>query len=86
MSKSRDGRSREIELDGRNLFIGQVTIGIKRAGALLDGSITEQEKLMGSAKIPQPRRARKKVAILTISDGLARSSDEYPVMGWDRRG
>tara|TARA_R110002167_G_scaffold365999_1_gene592569 strand:- start:1277 stop:1435 length:159 start_codon:yes stop_codon:yes gene_type:complete len=39
-------------------FTGQVAIGIKRAGALLDGSITEQEKLIGSAKIPQPRRAR----------------------------
>jgi hypothetical protein len=25
---------------------GQVAIGIKRAGALLDGSITEQEKLL----------------------------------------
>jgi len=35
-----------------------VAMGIKRAGALLDGSITEQEKLMDSAKIPQPRRAR----------------------------
>jgi len=39
------------ELDGY-LFIGQVAIGIKRAGALLDCSITEQEKLMDSAKIP----------------------------------
>jgi primosomal protein N'' len=63
-----------------------VAIGIKRAGALLDCSITEQEKLMRSAKIPQPRRARKKVAILTISDVLARSSDEHPVMGWKQRG
>jgi len=35
-----------------------VAMGIKRAGALLDGSITEQEKLMDSAKKPQPRRAR----------------------------
>jgi len=55
-------------------IIGQVAIGIKRAGALLDCSIAEQEKLIDSAKMPQPRRARQKVAILTISDGLVRSS------------
>lgn len=58
----------------------------KEGRSFVYGSITEQEKLMGSAKIPQPRRARKKVAILFISDGLARSSDEHPVMGWERRG
>lgn len=56
--------------------IGQVAIGIKRAGALLDGSITEQEKLRVSSKMPQPRRARQKVAILLISGGLVRSSDD----------
>jgi len=53
-----------------------VAIGIKRAGALLDGSITEQEKLRVSAKMPQPRRARQEVAILIFSDGLVRSSDD----------
>jgi len=53
-----------------------VAIGIKRAGALLDGSITEQEKLTNSAKMPQPRRARQKVAILFVSGGLVRSSDD----------
>ncbi|WP_261376330.1 hypothetical protein [Gillisia sp. Hel_I_86] len=41
---------------------------------------------MAGAKIPQPRRARKKLAIRAISDGLSRSSDEHPVMGWERRG
>ena len=53
-----------------------MAIGIKRAGALLNGSITEQEKLRVSAKMPQPRRARQKVAILPLSDGLVRSSDD----------
>ena len=86
MSKSIDGRSGEIEFDGSNLFTGQVAIGIKRAGALLDGSITEQEKLNSSAKIPQSRRARKKVAILLFSGGLARSSVEVFVMETERRG
>jgi len=51
-----------------------MAIGIKRAGALLDGSITEQEKLTSSAKMPQPRRARQKVAILFVSGGLVCSS------------
>ena len=55
-------------------IIGQVAIGIKRAGALLNGSITEQEKLIDSAKVLQPRRARQKVAILSLSGGFARIS------------
>jgi hypothetical protein len=39
-------------LTGVTCIIGQVAIGIKRAGALLDGPITEQEKLTGCAKMP----------------------------------
>ena len=40
------------------------------------GSNMEQEKLTSSAKMPQPRRARQKVAILLVSGGLVRSSDD----------
>ena len=72
-------------LTGITYFTGQVAIGIKRAGALLDCSVTEQEKLTSSAKMPQPRRVRQKVAILLVSGGLVRSSVDSLGNQEDRR-
>ena len=76
MSKSKDGRSCEIELDGRNLNYWSSGNRHKEGRSFAYGSITEQEKLSSSAKMPQPRRARQKVAILLVSGGSVRSSDD----------
>ncbi len=45
-----DGRSCETELDGRNLFTGQVAIGIKRAGALLTAQLRNRRNFLCGVK------------------------------------
>jgi len=63
-------------LTGVNLTYWSDGYRHKEGRSFTYGSITEQEKLTGSAKMPQPRRARQKVAIQLVSGGSVRSSED----------
>ncbi len=55
LSKSRDGRSCEIGLEGSNQIIGQVAIGINRAGALLTAQLHKRSGKLARSSERYPR-------------------------------